>query len=69
MATLGSLKDDIRAQLEAQGTTFTEWEVDAAFNVGIALGVLRPDRCRAAVVFLYRPASSAFYEMASRLKR
>lgn len=40
LVTLGSLKDDIRDQLAAQGTTFTDSEVDTVFNVTIALGVV-----------------------------
>lgn len=40
LATFGSLKDDIRAELQAQGSTFTEAEVDTAFNVAIGFGVI-----------------------------
>lgn len=40
IATLGSLKDDIRAQFRAQGSTFTDAEVDTAYNLAIGLGVV-----------------------------
>lgn len=40
LATFGSLKDAIRDELEAQGTAFSESDVDTVFNVAIAFGIL-----------------------------
>ncbi len=40
LATVGSLRDDIRADLQAQGTSFTESQVDTTFNVAIAIAVI-----------------------------
>jgi hypothetical protein len=38
--TIGSLKDDIRNELTASGTTFTESDVDTFFNVAVGLAIL-----------------------------
>lgn len=40
LLTIGSLKDDIRDELTASATTFTESDVDTFFNVAVGLSVL-----------------------------
>ena len=40
LVTMGSLKDDIRDELTAQGTDFTDSDIDAVFGVAIAFAIV-----------------------------